>query len=613
MSVKIVNPVTVVQGGSPTPPTPVAPDPYQVYAEKRPADWWPMPANADISDNELYFLYHLLPSNNSKDPGEMANMYIQGTNGSTLTIEYGAMVGGVFVADQTKTETFTMTNRALIYVQRLRYSDFPSTDDLPDGHRQVMMKMSSTGAITSVSATPYAMNTLSGNSVPGLVEFRGKASTITRLTFSDTGSSNYAARDLEYFSLIGENNLTDTALNRMFVQSSGLKAVLELDTSKAGYMASTFSACRSLVAIPQFDTSNITNMAECFFGCESLTTIPLLDTSGVTNFAQTFRGCVRLEWLPLLDTSSCTNFNRMFSSCSSLTTIPQFDTSNGIDFGYMFDSCSALETIPLLNTSNGTNMVSMFNSCLSLKIVPLLNTQNVTSTQQMFSTCNNLRVVPQFNLASVTDASSMFSQCYSLEIVPSFNLSSATNIQQMFNYCYNLQSVGTITLSDSNTVNCSSLFQGCNSLWSNPLITGGKISNAQYLFGNCRAMRFLDLSNLDLTNVTGTYYTNVLTSSSYDVVVKLDPTKNIPVAGLGSTFMQLGQASGFTSYVVIEDDTTMLPLTANATSVFPSYSYTQFVVPDAIYQAYAADTYWATLGTRLKKRSEVTLPSWYGA
>ena len=394
MPVKIINPLTIVKtGGSPT-PTPVGPkDPYEVYAEERPSGWWPMPDNEDVNDNEMYLLYHIAKPNQPPTPGDEWIFNFRGTAGSTITIEYGAMVSGEFVPDSTKTETVSIINASTSYPHlfTMNYSDFPA-NDLSNGDRQVMIKISSDGDITQMiwQLPPTGPSDMGNSTIEGLVEFRGKATKISSFYLGRSDQAGGPCKML-FFSLLGENRLIST--NYLLGGSRNLLAVLELNTS------------------------SVTNMQQMFYGCSSLQSIPLLDTSSVTNMQQ------------------------------------------------------------------------------------------------------------------------MFSSCYSL--------------------------------------------------------------------------RHADLTSYDLTHITTTNYQNFITSTAYNCVVKLDPTDSIPVAGLTRTFITLGGSQTYPSYILIEDATTMLPLGANATTVFGTNQYVYVVVPDSMYETYTADQYWATLGSRLVKRSETTLPSWY--
>ena len=291
--------------------------------------------------------------------------------------------------------------------------------------------------------------------------------------------------------------------------------------------------------------------------CEQMTTCAV---SGTGNLLYP---CNSMQFYSLEGTNNITSFSNMFYNCYSLTAIPALDTSSGTNFTQMFYGCYSLTAIPLLDTSSGTNFTQMFYGCYSLTAIPALDTSSGTSFSNMFYGCYSLTAIPALDTSSGTYFSNMFYGCYSLTAIPALDTSSGTSFSNMFYGCF--------------------------------------------------LLRYIDFVGYDFTNVTSANNRPTNTSTNGGGIMRIDNKFQMSTGGFTGVVINAPQGASATNpfYILIEDDQTMVPLGANATTVFTTNQYTYVVVPDSMYATYAADTYWATLNTRLKRRSDVTLPDWY--
>ncbi|HFX3760808.1 TPA: BspA family leucine-rich repeat surface protein, partial [Enterococcus faecium] len=103
--------------------------------------------------------------------------------------------------------------------------------------------------------------------------------------------------------------------------------VSHLDTSNVTTMYYMFYHCWNLTSldVSHLDTSNVTDMAGMFDYCDNLTTLDLSswDTSNVTYMYNMFYNCYKLTSLDVSnwDTSNVTTMYNMFYNCYKLTTL----------------------------------------------------------------------------------------------------------------------------------------------------------------------------------------------------------------------------------------------------------------------------------------------------
>jgi len=248
--------------------------------------------------------------------------------------------------------------------------------------------------------------------------------------------------------------------------------------------------------------------------------------------------------------------NTAGSSAYSLKYFSLLGSNQITNFSSFFSNCYSLLAVLALDTHLCTNASGMFLACRSLIATPPLTVTSCTNFSAMFRGCTSLHTAPQLNTAAGTDFHNMFEECVSLAALPKLTTSAGTNLAQMFWKCYSFTS---IDLSDYNFSSATSMGM------------------------------FLDSSDLD---GGGKIYL---------------PNRNkFPSGGIleSNTFKLVENNSNPIDFI-ITDDSEMIPIANNATSVFGSSSYVLVFVPDSLYDTYQADSKWATLGTRLKKLSEL--------
>ena len=342
------------------------------------------------------------------------------------------------------------------------------------------------------------------------------------------GAGIYSKNSNSYYNVLNYSkyleHISGLVLGRetKFQNCSNLKYIPEdIDFSHVNSFRNMFSGCSSLVTIPELNTSNGTDFGYMFQDCSSLVTIPLIDTSNGTEFSRMFYGCTLLTSIPELNTSNGTKFKEMFMYCSSLTSIPLIDTSNGTDFSYMFYRCSSLLKAPDLDLSKVTSssyVNEMFSRCTSLVAVPEVTTNvNILGS---FSFCYNIKYIPY--LKCLIDSENIFSNLsgfqYSLETIVGLELSDTFASALNFERFTNLKYIGCIKstgcpqyrfnsgieyigeLGTDSITNFSSMFSGCSSLTSIPLIDTSNGTDFSSMFSGCSSLTSIPL--IDTSNGT---------------------------------------------------------------------------------------------------------------
>jgi surface protein len=158
-------------------------------------------------------------------------------------------------------------------------------------------------------------------------------------------------------------------------------------------------------------------------------------------------------------------------------------TDGGTRGAHLFRDSSAIELdLSDLDTSEMTNMSYMFNGCKNLVSLDLsnFNTGNVTNMTAMFDKCENLQ-----NLD-----------------ISGFDFSKVSTIGYMFRDCAKIQS---LTLGGTSF---------------------GKPASLSQVFSGCKKLTFLDISVMDISNITSTTGLNLMFASC-DALVDFYPPQNI--------------------------------------------------------------------------------------
>lgn len=582
---------TIPQSG-PTPPTPTPLDPDTVYNNTRPSNWLDMPADADVEEETIYYLLDV-PANRQQVLHVRYDIILGFSGSWKYDIEFGKMVNGSFVADP----TYSMMDAAASSVTL----DIPMSifTTLSGGEsKQVLMRVK-TQDVPNHYLWNHKIDYNCAGFMNAVIEMKIRSSRLREFHMGTSG--NYygyeASSKLRYATLLDFGQLNSMYCG--FNMNTSLIAVRGASALKPGDATNLFGYCYNLVAAPTLDLSGSGIMSNIFIQCTSLEVSPnLINTSSRTGTNNLYNGCKSLRSVPLFDMSNVTNAYQMFSGCSALEEIPQFVTSSLTSAEYMFADCSALKSIPLLDFSHVTNMSSTFSGCMGLKTIPALDTSSVTNMYYAFSSCTSLEKIPALNTSSCTNFYYMFYRCFSLKEVPSLDTSHATNVSYMFNECRSMK--GTPDFDIHLATNFGGMFRNCFSLTSIDLSTWdfSKLSSSyngqEFLYG---AM-FGNGCNIYLPDADKFSSTYGLSSNMF--------------AAYGGNGSQSVADEWLNIKWIITDTNAMLPLTTNATNVFGSNSSSNVskncvYVPDSMYSTYTANSYWNSLGTRLKKLSE--LPS----
>lgn len=114
------------------------------------------------------------------------------------------------------------------------------------------------------------------------------------------------------------------------------------------------------------------------------------------------------------------------------------------------------------------------------------------------------------NSAGVTSMNSMFYGCSSVTSIPLMDTSSVTDMQFMFTNCTALTSAP--LFNTSNVTNMQSMFSGCTALTTAPALSTGSVTNFSAVFNNCTALTSVPQYNMaSATTTTNMFYgcTNV--------------------------------------------------------------------------------------------------------
>lgn len=299
---------------------------------------------------------------------------------------------------------------------------------------------------------------------------------------------------------------------------------------------SLMSDWRYVCAIPThgWDTTNVTSFNSLFNNCYNIRSVG--DLSGwnvakVTGFSSTFSHCDSLRDVGNLNnwnTSKVTTFYYTFYFCLSLENIgdvSNWNTSSCTSFTNMFYCCGSLRHIGDLSswdTSKTTSLTQMFYQCnliTSLGDLSGWNTSKVTNMSGVFYYCHRLTYIgdiSEWDVSNVTTFGSMFNQCFFLSSVGSlsgWNTSKATTMISMFYQCRNLESLDLTNwdVSSLTGTGLQNMFTACYVLrtvgdLSNWEVTSN-ITSLYQMFQLCRQLRKIgDISNWDTSNVTSLGY-----------------------------------------------------------------------------------------------------------
>ena len=304
-----------------------------------------------------------------------------------------------------------------------------------------------------------------------------------------------------------------------------------LDTSGSTRMNNMFSNLKSLttfVGLETLDTSKVRQMWCMFMYMEKITELDVssFDTSNVEEMTMMFCGTYALEriiGIEDFDTSKVTLMDSVFSSARSLTSLDLsgWNTSKATTMRALFFATHKLTELDLSgwNTSNVTLMDSMFRETKVLTNLDVshFDTSKVTDMNQMFSnvalTSLDLR---HFNTSRVTDMSKMFSNNTTLESLnlSGWNVGSATTMQSMFSSARALTSLDVSGWSATfGSLDMNNMFYGASALTSLDLSSFTNMNSMKNMFQNTTNLKYVDMRNTNLGNVTGANSTSMFYNS----------------------------------------------------------------------------------------------------
>ena len=151
------------------------------------------------------------------------------------------------------------------------------------------------------------------------------------------------------------------------------------------------------------------------------------------------------------------------------------DTENATDMRYMFSKQVNITTIPNLDTHNVTNMSRMFYEAYRLKTLPNLDTSKVTNMSYIFASDSipmfglDVNVPPLLDTSNVQNAEKMFAQSSTFYIgykgittIPLYDFRKVTNANYMFDNCRYLESIPALDFKELSSFN--NMFRGCINL-----------------------------------------------------------------------------------------------------------------------------------------------------
>lgn len=296
-------------------------------------------------------------------------------------------------------------------------------------------------------------------------------STIQKLDLNNWNTSNWHVTNI-YNIFDGCMSLKELKISNWDLTNWGS------GTNKTLSFAGLFNNCRNLeeLDLSKWDVSalRVTALNSIWSGCYRLRKLKIntWDTSNwrVTTMYCTFYYCYQLvevdlsnwdvsDW-PLTRIDSCWTNNRLRTNFKD---IENWDTSNWVinQFNNVWDTCSRLNSLDLSHwdVSNWrvTTLLSTWSNCLSLKQLKIAswNTTQwiVSDLRNIFNNCNNLQNFDIFELNAsnwpVTRIGSAFYGCYYLKEADlktwsgntTWTLTSDMAFNYVFGYCYNLKKI----------------------------------------------------------------------------------------------------------------------------------------------------------------------------
>ena len=299
------------------------------------------------------------------------------------------------------------------------------------------------------------------------------------------------------------------------------KIVFEnVDSSDVTSMVNMFGSetnLKEIIGLNTLDTSNVTSMQVMFAGSSNLISVDLsgMGSENLTNVENMFAGCTSLTTINMKNFNFCkiSSLNSSYSPFYNLSNVVNIDlngsnTASITDMSYMFSGCTNLAAIDLsnINTDNVTAMNYMFYNCNNLISADLSNigSNKLTYVNDMFYGCSNLSMV-KINSYKGNTLYAMFRECKSTNLkVIGNNLNNLSNAQYMFQNCKNLISLDLSELDTRNVINMAYMFYECNNLVNLNILSFDtrNVTSMEDMFYKCQKIKTLDLTHFDTSSIT---------------------------------------------------------------------------------------------------------------
>lgn len=191
------------------------------------------------------------------------------------------------------------------------------------------------------------------------------------------------------------------------------------------------------------------------------------------------------------------------------------DTSNVIYSSDIFAHNQTLLYADLsgLDLNKSTNTQGLFYNCPTVEYINLTGVGFASSTtfSGMFESCTNLKtLLGMENSVSdkCTNLGNMFKNCKSIERINiGGDWSNVTNLNTMFFTCSSLMEMDLSELNLGNVTDMGYMFRYCTNIKSIKLSkTITNVTNMTYMFGDCNSLTHIDLSGYDLRKLTSFTY-----------------------------------------------------------------------------------------------------------
>lgn len=428
----------------------------------------------------------------------------------------------------------------------------------------VIFSPKSSDSVSAIDCTEMFKGCTSLKSVDLTVWDKSKVSTISKMFQNCTGLENFNFSGLTFKTCTSASYLFDGCTGLSTVSMSGFNAP-NLTTCEG-----MFSGCTNLdIGAGNFsgwNISSVQNLSNLFKGCTKMgssssgvVSLSNMNFSSCTTIANAFNGCTSMTTLKLntVDLKSCTDFTNFVSGCTSLVKLEISDSDltaaaslaflkvvNDIDISGSTFGISSLEnafkesSVVKINISgtkfpNCTNCSYMFYNSFKLETVEAsgFETGEFTNMKSMFEECNSMKSMnlSGWDTSKVTTMDRMFFHCgvnnknrrtsteYFTIDISDFNFNSLTTCEYMFNTDVYTDYVRKVVLPSDpenakalNLKNCQRMFRKRVHLEEienlGLLATSNQLTNTMSMFSECDMLEVIDISSMNLSNVTNTQY-----------------------------------------------------------------------------------------------------------